>query len=302
MSTALTYLAPCRTRENLTVLAGTRVARVRFDGLRAVGVETVAGEAIEGREVILAAGAIASPDLLVRSGVGARAVLDRLGIRVVHELAGVGETLTDHTVASMHVRMRPGVADPADGRLSVALVHTAADSPDRNDLHLMLGGSGDLGIADIPAAQLLKLSVLLQRPASVGRLEFTTGEPTVVYGYLAAGRDRARLREGLRLCARLTETDALHAVLDDRVTPTDAQLASDEALDAWLTENVHTTAHSCGTCRMGTVVEADGRVRGLQALRVADLSIVPYVVRASTNATASMIGERIAALVDHQPP
>jgi len=125
-------------------------------------------------------------------------------------------------------------------------------------------------------------------------------QPLLDYRHLTDPLDTERLRKAIRLALRLTAHPALQDLLRERVSPTDADLASDQALDDWLHRNIGTSHHICGTCKMGpasdpmAVVDQYGRVHGLQNLRIADASIMPDCIRANTNATTIMIGERIA--------
>ena len=121
------------------------------------------------------------------------------------------------------------------------------------------------------------------------------------YGFLEEPSDRERLREGVRLCFGPLEHEAFKDIVAGPLTPTQEDLASDEALDQWLNKNVTTSQHLAGTCKMGPASEPDGRwwistagVHGLEGLRVADTSVMPDVVRANTNTTAMAIGERVA--------
>ena len=125
-------------------------------------------------------------------------------------------------------------------------------------------------------------------------------QPYLNYNYLTDSFDRERMREAIRLAIRLADHPAFKDIIIDRVTPTDADLASDDALDAWLSRHSGTSHHISGTCKMGpdsdamAVVDQYCRVRGLQGLRVVDASVMPDVIRANTNATTIMIGERVA--------
>jgi choline dehydrogenase len=130
-------------------------------------------------------------------------------------------------------------------------------------------------------------------------------EPPLIHcRYLEESWDRARLREGVRLCINLIADEAFKNIVDAMITPTAADLASDDALDQWLLENVCIGQHLSGTCKMGpesdaaAVVDQYGKVRGIEGLRVADASIMPDCIRANTNCTTIMIGERIAAFMD----
>ena len=130
-------------------------------------------------------------------------------------------------------------------------------------------------------------------------------QPELDLNLLAEAADRARLRDALRLCVRLAGHPAFGDILGPRLAPADALLDDDAALDAWMLREVTHTHHLSGTCKMGppsdplAVVDQEGRVHGLQGLRVADASIMPDCVRANTNATVMMIGERIADLLLH---
>ena len=147
-------------------------------------------------------------------------------------------------------------------------------------------------------------SIALQKALSSGELRLKSpdphNQPHVNYRYLTDPFDRERLRGALRLCAELTESSAFADVGLTRISPNDDDLATDEALDRWLLDNVLTQHHSSGTCKMGpstdemAVVDQYGQVHGLESLRVVDASIMPDVIRANTNVTTIMIAERIA--------
>ena len=137
-----------------------------------------------------------------------------------------------------------------------------------------------------------------------GELRLTSADPKAQpemdYRYLTDPWDRQRLREAVRLCVRLLEDDVYRDIVDHRISPTDQDLESDEALDDWMLRNVSTSYHVSCTCKMGpesdpmAVVDQYGWVRGLEGLRVADASVMPDVVRANTNVTTIMVGERVA--------
>ncbi|ETW94966.1 MAG: hypothetical protein ETSY2_48855, partial [Candidatus Entotheonella gemina] len=140
-----------------------------------------------------------------------------------------------------------------------------------------------------------------------GELRLTSNDPTVQpfldYRYLEEEADRERLREAIRLCVRLAEHETFKDIIAERVEPTDADLASDEALDAWLRREVTTSQHISCTCKMGpesdpmAVVDQFGRVHGIRNLRVVDASIMPDCIRANTNVTTMMIGERVSDFI-----
>jgi len=308
MSTALTYLNPIRHRLNLTIKANVRVRRLLFTGKRATGVEVEsAGErfVVEAREIILTAGAIVSPQLLMLSGVGPAEHLQQMGLPVVHVLPGVGQNLRDHPNIRVPVQVKDDFPlDPKAPRTQLALRYTAVGSSDRNDIQIMQSSfSSPIG-GDPLQAEGIRFTCILELAVGAGELRLTSTDPTVQphldYRYLEDPWDRQRLREAVRLCARLLEHEAYAAIVQQRLAPSDQALASDEALDAWLQQNVTTSQHISGTCKMGSasdplaVVDQYGRVYGLEGLRVADASVMPDVIRANTNATTIMIAERVA--------
>jgi choline dehydrogenase len=308
MSAALTHLHPVRGRPNLEVHGGTRIVGIRFDGRRATGVDAIGADGstsfVEAREVVLTCGGIETPHLLMASGVGPADELRRHGIEVVADLPGVGKNLRDHPAISLE--LDAGQCIDEDPRHHVLLVYTAEGSPKRNDLHVL---SSTFLVTDETGAvtRFINMLTLLQASESVGEITLTSADPLhdprIVLGYLDSELDRRRFREGVRLTARLVDHPAYEPIGEKRVAPTDDVLASDDALDEWVAANLWTMFHSCGTCRMGdagdpgAVVDERGLVHGLEGLRIADLSIAPDVPRAAPNATAFMIGERMADLI-----
>ena len=308
MSTALTYLNPIRHRLNLTLKAHVLVRRLLFEGKKATGVEVESGGerfVVEAEEIILTAGAIASPQLLMLSGVGPAEHLRSLGIPVVHALPGIGQNLRDHPNIRVPVQVKEGFPlDPKAPRTQLALRYTAEGSSTRNDIQIMQSSfSSPIG-GDPLEAEGIRLTCILELAVGAGALRLTSTDPTVQphldYRYLEDPWDLQRLRQAVRLCARLLEHDTYQDIVQERLAPTDQELASDDALDTWLRQHVTTSQHISGTCKMGpasdplAVVDQYGRVYGLEGLRVADASVMPDVIRANTNATTIMIAERVA--------
>lgn len=309
MSAALTYLQPVRNRPNLTVVGGARATKLRFSGKRATAVEvTTEGDGqsvVEGDELILAAGTIETPHLLLLSGIGPANALRGFGIEPVIDLPAVGQNLRDHPVTPIEVTPPSVVEDP---RHQVAVVRTASGSARRNDIHILISNTVMLDERGEPASDLLMVSATLQAADSAGQVSLASSDPLepprIVFRYLENESDRARLREATRIAARLVDHGAFAQLGVTRVAPTDEVLASDARLDEWVALNVSSLLHGCGTCRMGdatdpgAVVDYRGRVHGLERLRIVDLSVAPDVPRAPTNATAFVIAERMAALFD----
>ncbi len=310
VSTATAYLPG---RPGLTVRGGVRVTRVLVEGGRAVGVATDAGE-VRAAEVVLAAGAVGSPELLLRSGIGPAAALRALGLDVVADVPGVGEGLSDHPMVSVPWRPVPGLPAPPGLALEQVL-HAAPDGAPVEVLPWFRSFAALLPPwRAIPEDDgVLTLGVSLLRPESRGRLTLSSADPAAPprldYGYLAPVADRAGLRSGVRLAADLLRTPPLAALAapggelppGDRLTP--AVLADDAALDGWIGRHVGTAVHLCGSARMGpdgdpgAVVDGRLRVRGVAGLRIADTSVLPRVPSRGTAATAVMVGERAAELL-----
>ena len=320
MSAALSYLNPARHRLNLTVRGGVSARRVVFEGgstssPRAAGVEVESGGevfTVEGGEIVLCAGALASPQLLLLSGVGPAEHLQEMGIPVVADSPGVGRNLRDHPMVLVDLDPREGVALSEDvPRIQTGLRYTAEGSHLRSDMQITLtsyagvgGGDPIAGASRSRNGKTLHFTVILELAESSGELTLVSTDPSVGpnidYRYLEDEFDVRRLREAIRLCAGLTEHESFRPLVAGVAAPGPSDLESDEALDAWLHENIGTTFHTCGSARMGpdgdamAVVDQHCRVRGVEGLRVVDLSVAPNVVRANTNATAIMIAERAA--------
>lgn len=269
------------------------------------GVEVIGGEVetIEAGEIVLCSGALATPLIMILSGLGPAGVLGRLGIETQVDLPGVGENLKDHAVAGVEL----AAADPAllasnTSRTQTLLVYTASGSPDRNDMRI----SPNLEIASKSGPGALRLTCTVELPSARGRLEVLSADPRlgprVDFGHLSEAWDRDRMREAVRLPVQLAEQPTWAGATSGRIAPSDDDLRSDAALDAWTLRTIGSASHSVGTWRMGSdrdelaVVDDRCRVRGVEGLRIVDLSIVPHV-RANPMATAVMVGERGAELI-----
>ena len=311
MSTAITYLNPVRNRLNLTTRGNVTVRRIVFDGKRAVGVEAESGgEAftVEGAEIVLSSGAIASPQVLMLSGVGPADHLQELGIEVLHEMPGIGGNLRDHPSVFTLFRGNGKRPDDLAPSIQVGLRFSLEESPTRGDIQLapilMNSEHRPANVRIYSDDFHFGFSAGLQNAVSAGRLRLESTDPRVQpvlnYDYLSDPYDRERMRGAVRLGLRLADHPLFSNIIVERLNPTDADLASDDALDNWLLRNVGTQHHSSGTCKMGpaddpmAVVDQYCKVYGLEGLRVVDASVMPDVIRANTNATTIMIGERVA--------
>jgi len=317
VSTALSYLLPARGRVNLTVRGGCLVDRVLFDGDRAIGVEVLSGgetQRVFGRRVVLAAGAIASPAILLRSGIGPADELAALGIEARVHSAGVGLNLIDHPWCHLYFLSNTNDYDLHQQYMWGGLRYTAPGSPEFNDMQNYLmapfNARDFVGAAEAARAPfVVDLSATLQRPRSRGRVRLHSPDPTVQpeidLRYLEDPEDLRRMVSGVRQLWQLAHTPPL-ADYFGRALPNEGLIASDELLADdgraadFVRRTVTTIFHPVGTARMGpdgdddAVVDQYCRVRGTENLLVADASVMPNIPRANTNLTCMVIGERVA--------
>ena len=308
MSTALSYINPNRHRLNLTIRPNVLVRRILFEGQRATGVEVESGGEIfrmEAEQIVLSAGAIASPQILMLSGVGPAEHLQEKGIAVVMDLPGVGKNLRDHPLVPVRVKTKPDFPLDQDApRIQTVLRYTASGSSHRNDMQIFPSSfSTPLG-GDPFAEEGIRFTCMVELAESAGELLLNSNDPSVQpfinCRYLEAPKDRERLREGVRMILDMMEHESFNDIVEELISPVESDLVTDDTLDQWLLKNVWIGQHLSGTCKMGpdsdsmAVVDQYGRVHGIEGLRVADASIMPNVIRANTNATTIMIGERVA--------
>ena len=321
VSAAMAYLNPMRHRLNLTVRGEVYVRRVLFRGARAVGVEAESGGevfTVEAERVILSAGAIRSPQLLMLSGVGPEDHLEQFGIPLVGALPGVGQGLWNHLSVQATFKVKDGVSLEADlDAPHFSLHYTSRGSDEANDMALRTSNVVDEraerapGVRtrymtdDVPPDRAARISCTLGLPKGSGYVRLASADPAVQpefnYRYLRHPDDIQRVREGLRMAVRLMESEAYSAVFDHRISPADDILADDDALDLWLRRTVGTARHVSGTCRMGpdsdpmAVADQRCQVRGVEGVWVADASVMPRVPRSGgIHPTVIMVAERAA--------
>jgi choline dehydrogenase len=319
------------------VITGARATRVLLEGDRATGVEYRLGDrnvvARARREVILAAGTVQSPQLLELSGIGNAAVLERCGIAVRKHLPGVGENLRDHLHARLMLEAR-GLRTLNDilrspwGRLRIALRYALF----RDGLMSVPGATAHAYVRTEPSMRQpdiklqlhhltspdernptklvlderpgFSIGIVQQQPESRGSIHVRTGDPfappEIRVNYLSHEEDLRAFIRGLRYARRVAAQPALarHVVREMRPGP---EVASDEALADYLRQNIFSSYHPVGTCRMGhdaqAVVDSQLRVHGLLGLRVADASIMPTIPASNINAAAIMVGEKAADMI-----
>jgi len=333
-SAARAFLAPAMRRPNLLVLTETRVARVEIARSRASAVICEDGRRFAvRREVVLCAGALASPAILMRSGIGPGDHLQELGIDVLRELPGVGENFQDHVAVPIEARLSAPISVAGQDRGVRGAFHMARYLVTRSGLLssniLECGGFIDTSCAGRPDVQFhfmpghstgpggqpepghgISFSVCALRPRSRGRLRLRDADPRVPI-HLAANvlsdpEDMATTLRGLRLGLRILEAPPLAELLRERFIPPPGR-DSDDDLRAHVAERAKTVFHPAGTCRMGpaddprAVLDPELRVRGVSGLRVADASVMPNLVSGNTNAPTIMIAERAARFIRAAP-
>jgi choline dehydrogenase-like flavoprotein len=325
-------------RSNLQVLTDVRVTKVLTtrdaQGLRATGVELQQGgsrrELLARREVLVCAGALQTPQVLMLSGIGDGAHLQQHGIAVAHHLPGVGRQLHDHpdvvqVVDAPHLKdffglslsgawqVLKGIVEwraSRSGLLTTNFAEAGAflrSSPDVAtpdlQLHFVIGKLIDHGRKTVWGHG-YSCHVCLLRPESRGSVQLNSADPSapprIDPAFLSAREDIDRLVRGFKLMRQILQQPAL-AALGGRELPASAAAQTDEQIEAFIRSRADTIYHPVGSCRMGPgpddVVDAELRVHGVQGLRVVDASVMPRIVSGNTNAPVIMIAEKAAAMI-----
>jgi choline dehydrogenase len=307
-SAAVTYLHPASGRPNLEVITGAHVAKVLVAGDRCTGVEYVRDGATHQlraeREVILSAGAVDSPAILLRSGIGPAAELREVGVASVVDLPGVGRNLHDHLLMGVLWEAKQPIPPPEYNLAESSMFLRSRPDVFAPDLHFMfIHVPFHLPTYEVPAGS-WTIAVGLVRPASRGTVRLRSAaledKPLIDPGYLTAEADVEAMVRGTKLARELAQAKAFDPWRGPEALPGDA-VQSDAEIEDFVRHAAGTYYHPVGTCRMGVgpdaVVDPSLRVRGLHGLRVADASVMPSIVSANTNTAAMIIGERAADLV-----
>jgi choline dehydrogenase len=333
-SAAEAYLRPALTRPNLAAETGARTTRILIDGGRATGVEFVQGgethQAFADAEVLLCAGAVQSPQILMLSGVGEADALRTAGVQPIHELPGVGANLQDHLDVALSWETRNvktayaynkglnrlvtglnymlfGQGFGRQNFLEAGAFLKSRPDLDRPDLqlHCVLAIMKDHGKQPV-AKDGFTIHVCQLRPESRGRIGLHSADPfadpAIFVNYLATAEDRRALRAGIGIVRDVVSQDALAGLRGPEEEPGEA-VRTEAEIDAWIRRTGETIYHPVGTCRMGspddrmTVVDAELRVIGLSGLRVVDASVMPTLVGGNTNAPTIMIAEKAADFI-----
>ena len=286
VSTAEAYLLSASARGNPTVLTGRAVHALIVESGRAVGVEVRFGSTVErlfAERIVLCCGAIESPAVLMRSGIGDSAVLERVGVRTAVELPGVGRTLYDHPEVALPFTASDSAANAVAPLQVVLNTESVEIRPYTAPMDTLVPGSG-------MQTQYLGVGLMDSRSRGSVTLGSTDPEmlPMVDFSYLTERSDRERLRAGVQVAQELLGDLHAQGVLTyQHVDPT----------DAWLADHLGTSQHSVGTCAMGAVVDNGFAVHGVENLYVVDTSVIPRNLSRGPNATAVMLAERAAELL-----
>ena len=336
-SASLAYLAPLKNRKNLTIRLGAVVTRIVLEESRAAGVEIATSKGTEiirsEREVLVTSGAIGSPKLLLQSGIGPADHLQSVGVKVQHDLSGVGTNMQDHldlfvisectgdhtydNVAKLHRTLWAGLEYLLfrSGPVASSLFETGgfwyadpqARSPDIQ-FHLGLGSGIEAGVEKLKNAGVTLNSAYLH-PRSRGTVRLQSADPAAAPlidpNYWSDPHDVKMSLEGLKIAREIFQQAALKPFIMAERLP-GAGVTSDQDLFDYACANAKTDHHPVGTCKMGAgadaVVGLDLKVHGLDGLRICDSSVMPRVPSCNTNAPTIMVGEKGADIIRGLPP
>ncbi|HSG34865.1 MAG TPA: GMC family oxidoreductase N-terminal domain-containing protein [Sphingomonadaceae bacterium] len=331
-STVRAFIDPVKARPNLEVIGNSLVRKVLIEDGRAVGVELAAGARstiLRCRgEVILCAGALNSPHLLMLSGIGPGAALAAHGIDLVADLPGVGQNLQDHPItmalykasvpigfnreirldrlAVNFLRWRlTGTGPLSQSPMSIQGFIRTGEEQERPDMQFQIVHSGYdarpwFPLWRKPPTPMFSCGAILLDPESRGEVTLASPDPQtlpiVQFNFMSAEGDRERLRKGFRFIRKFFATEPAANLAEFELAP-GPESQDDAAIDAWLRASLISAGHPTSTCAMGSVVDRALRVKGVERLRVADASVMPDVIRGNTHAPTVMIAEKAAQLI-----
>ena len=338
-STARGYLDQAKARPNLSIVTHALTDRILFDGKRAIGVDYLHGDSNTPttvrarREVLLCSGAIASPQILQRSGVGPAALLRDLDIPVVHDLPGVGQNLQDHLEVYIQYACKQPVSlypalkwwnQPQIGANWLFLgkgigasnqfeaggfIRSSAEFEWPNIQYHFLPVAINYNGSNAVNEHGFQAHVGSMRSPSRGRVQVNSKDPrqhpSILFNYMAHEQDWREFRDGIRITREIMAQSALEPFRGREISP-GAELQSDAELDAFIREHGETAYHPSCSCKMGfdemAVVDGQGRVHGMQGLRVIDASIMPLITTGNLNAPTIMMAEKLADVIAGRPP
>jgi choline dehydrogenase len=309
------WLKPVRKRANLTVATEAQVLGLDFDGKRAARVRYTGGVAEIGREALLSAGAIGSPQILLLSGVGPANELDAHGIELVHDQPEVGRNLRDHVMAiglwqasgkeSLFAAEKPAqllkLLLQRRGMLTSNVGEAAAFVRSREglpapDLELLFAPVLylDEGLTP-PDGHGFSIAAVCLQPRSVGKLTLRSADPhehpDIDPAFVTDPDDLRVLVEGVKQMRQIVAASPLGEIAQSERAP------GEQDVEGWIRANAHTIYHPVGTCRLGSVVDDQLRVKGLERVRVVDASVIPNLMRGHSHAPVSMLALRAAELI-----
>jgi choline dehydrogenase len=303
ISTAIGYLSAARARPNLRIQPNTTTRRVVFEGPRAVGVEVERDgqvSVIRGRCIVLSAGSLQSPAILMRSGVGPKEELAAHGIEVRDDARSIGTRLSDHPALAVSATVRDrSLLDPDQPIVQTILRYTAPDSDQRNDLQIEAFSFSPRG----GPLEHFAVAAVLEQAYGTGTLRLASADPyaapIVEQKFLEDERDMRRMVTCFRDALKFMEAGPLAELVEDVVFPSPERELTDESIRVMLRKLAASGFHPSATVPMGPdgAVDQYGRLYGAEGLVVADASIMPSVVRANTNLTSIMIGEMVGEFV-----
>ncbi|MBO9669977.1 MAG: GMC family oxidoreductase N-terminal domain-containing protein [Sphingobium sp.] len=332
-STARAFLDAAKRRANLKVETNAQVTRIIVEDGRATGVEYMRNGQTHfvwvDREVVLSAGAINSPQILMLSGIGAAAHLKETGIEPLLDLPGVGANLQDHPIAlSFWAASKPvtfdskirldrlvgsflqwqltGKGTMSQSPMSIQGFLRSSPAQDRPDWQFQIVHSSYAARPWFPgwrkgAGHQFSLGVLLLNPESRGSVTLRSLDPAdlpkVQLNFLSADGDVVRLRDAVRFMRKFMTASPANELVGAELAPGESITDADEAIDGWNRATVMSGGHAACTCSMGTVVDATLKLRGIDGLRVVDASVMPNLIRGNTNAPVIMIAEKAADMI-----
>jgi len=339
-STARGYLDMAKGRPNLTILTHATTNKILFQSKRAIGVEYIQGantaqlhEVYARNEVLLCAGAIASPQVLQRSGIGQSTFLKSMDIPVVHDLPGVGENLQDHLEMYLQYRCKKPVSlypalkwhnQPAIGAEWLFLgkgigasnqfeaggfIRSSDEFTWPNIQYHFLPVAINYNGSNPVKEHGFQAHVGSMRSPSRGRIKLKSRDPfehpSILFNYMSTEQDWREFRDAIRITREIMHQPALDAYRGEEISP-GKNLQSDAELDEFVRNHAETAYHPSCSCKMGeddmAVVDGQGRVHGINGLRVVDASIMPVIMTGNLNATTIMIAEKLADRIRNRLP
>jgi len=309
ISTAIGYLSAARARPNLRIQANTVTRKLLIEAGRVTGVEVERDgvvEVVRGKTVVVSAGALQSPAILMRSGIGPAEELGRHGIAVGLNSPHIGTRLSDHPALAVACTVKdPSILDADQPIVQTILRYTAPDSDQRNDLQIEAFSFSPRG----GSLSTFAVAAVLEQAYGTGTLRLASADPNagpiVEQHFCEDERDLRRLTQCFRDSMKFVETGPLGELVEDVIFPSRERELTDESIGVMLKKLSASGFHPCATVPMGRAGEAAvdqyGRLYGVDGLVVADASIMPTVPRANTNLTSIMIGEMVGEWVRTRP-